>query len=61
MPRPYRVPYGPLVGGLALVLSIAIAALYFPGSPAALAWPQEWLIVLAWIALGAGLMIAARR
>jgi hypothetical protein len=27
--------------------------LYLPGSPVALARPQEWLIVILWIALGA--------
>jgi basic amino acid/polyamine antiporter, APA family len=52
MERPYRVQHGRLVGYLALALSIALAALYLPWSPAALAWPQEWLIVIAWCALG---------
>ena len=53
MPRPYRVPRGRLVGILAAVLAMAILVLYLPGSPAALAWPYEWAIVGAWIALGA--------
>jgi len=53
MARPYRVRFGPLVGWLALVLSAGVAMLYLPGSPAALVWPHEWLIVLGWIALGA--------
>jgi hypothetical protein len=26
--------------------------LYLPWSPAALAWPQEWAIIIAWCALG---------
>ena len=53
MERPYRVRNGPLVGWVALVLSLAIATLYMPGSPAALVWPYEWMIVLAWVLLGA--------
>jgi hypothetical protein len=24
-----------------------------PGAPSALLWPREWLIVLAWVVLGA--------
>jgi amino acid transporter len=52
MARPYRVKHGRLVGYLALVFSIALAALYLPWSPAALIWPQEWLIILSWGVLG---------
>jgi amino acid transporter len=58
--RPYRVRFGKTVGALALLVSLGLAALYLPGSPAALAWPQEWLIVILWIALGAILYAAAR-
>jgi hypothetical protein len=60
MPRPYVVRYGRFVGTAALVLSLAIAALYFPGSPAALVWPYEWLIVIAWVVLGAMMLRFAR-
>ena len=42
--RPYQAPGGSFTGYLALVLSAAIGALYFPGSPSALIWPQEWAI-----------------
>jgi APA family basic amino acid/polyamine antiporter len=52
MERPYRVKSGKLIGYLALTLSIALATLYLPWSPAALVWPHEWLIVLGWCALG---------
>lgn len=52
MSRPYRVKNGRLVGTVALVLSLGIAMLYLPWSPAALAWPQEWGIVIAWCVLG---------
>ena len=50
--RPYKVRYGKFVGISALVLSIGLGLLYMPGSPAALIWPQEWGIVLAWTVLG---------
>jgi amino acid transporter len=52
MERPYRVRNGKPIGYLALALSLALASLYLPWSPAALAWPQEWLIVVGWCALG---------
>jgi amino acid transporter len=54
--RPYRVRHGKAVGWLALVLSVGIGTLYLPFSPAALIWPNEWLIVVCWIILGAILM-----
>ena len=52
MDRPYRVRHGKLVGYLAFVLSLALASLYLPWSPAALVWPHEWLIVISWCLLG---------
>ena len=51
--RPYQAPGGSFTGYLALVLSVAIGALYLPGSPSALVWPQEWSIIVFWIILGA--------
>ena len=53
MDRPYRVRHGKLVGYLAFLLSLALASLYLPWSPAALIWPHEWLIVIGWCVLGA--------
>ena len=61
MERPYRVRNGRIVGSIALVLSLAIASLYLPWSPAALSWPQEWGIIVAWILLGGVLYAAARK
>jgi len=52
MERPFKVGRGRLVGWGALLLSIAITLAYLPGSPAALVWPYEWAIVLAWSFLG---------
>jgi amino acid transporter len=60
MPRPYKVRHGRLIGTTALVLSLAIATLYLPISPAALIWPYEWLIVIAWVLLGAIMLRMAR-
>jgi len=59
--RPYKVRYGKFVGTSALVLSIGLGLLYLPGSPAALIWPQEWGIVLAWTILGGILYGFARK
>ncbi len=50
--RPYTAPGGIATGYLALALSIGIGTLYFPGSPSALVWPQEWAIIFFWIVLG---------
>jgi amino acid transporter len=52
MPRPFRVPAGPVVGWAAAVLSLGLAVLYLPGMPAALVWPAEWLIVGIWWLVG---------
>ena len=60
MPRPYKVSHGRLIGTAALVLSLGIALLYLPGSPAALTWPYEWAIVIAWVLLGAVMLRVAR-
>lgn len=60
MPRPFRVPHGMVVGYAAVILSAGILLLYLPGSPAALVWPFEWIIVLGWAVLGAVLYMSAR-
>jgi len=59
MTRPYSVKYAKSVGWAALLLSIAIALLYLPWSPAALIWPWEWLIVLGWALLGVTMLLFA--
>lgn len=61
MARPYRVPAGTTVGWLALLLSLAVATLYMPGSPAALVWPYEWMIVLGWALLGVLMFSLAKK
>ncbi|TFG47946.1 MAG: APC family permease, partial [Gemmatimonadales bacterium] len=60
MPRPYRVRYGTFVGYTAFLLSLGMAALYLPGSPSALVWPQEWMILLSGVLAGAVFYVWAR-
>lgn len=55
--RPYRTPAPKLTGTLALAATLLFILLYLPGSPSALIWPQEWLIVLIWAALGAAFYV----
>lgn len=52
MPRPYMAPGGKLLGWFGLVASLMMASLYLPGMPAALVWPQEWIMVVLWFGLG---------
>ncbi len=59
--RPYRVPAPTVVGWLAVAATVFFILLYLPGSPSALAWPEEWLIVLLWTGLGAVLAVSMRR
>jgi len=53
MPRPFTAKGGLFLGGFGIMASLGMAALYLPGMPAALVWPQEWLMVVAWFAAGA--------
>ncbi len=52
LPRPYALRYPRLVGYSAIVLAIGLLCLFMPFSPSALAWPQEWGMVLGWSAAG---------
>jgi len=60
MPRPFRVRYPRLVGNLAVALAAALLLIYLPGSPAALLWPYEWLMILLWTAIGVVLWVRYR-
>jgi amino acid transporter len=51
MPRPYRLRNGKFMGGLGILLALALCVLYLPGSPSALVM-EEWIVVLAWCLLG---------
>ena len=59
--RPYRTPAPLVVGWLAVLATAFFIVLYLPGSPSALVWPEEWVIVLAWGGLGALLVPGLRR
>ena len=50
--RPYRIASPRLVGGCAIVSTLFFFVLYLPGSPAALVWPYEWVIIAVWAILG---------
>jgi len=60
MPRPYRVRYGSFVGYTALILALGMMTLYLPGSPSALVWPYEWIILLSGAMVGAVFYVWAR-
>jgi len=60
MERPFRAGRSSITGWLALILALALTTLYLPGMPAALLWPHEWIIILAWIIAG-GLMYSSVR
>lgn len=50
--RPYRAPAPRVTGTLALLITLFFIFLYLPGSPSALIWPMEWIIIITWAALG---------
>ncbi len=51
--RPFVAPGGKVLGYIAIVGSVCIfLVMMFPGSPAALAWPLEWLIFFIFTVLG---------
>jgi len=52
MPRPFKTPGGMLTGILGLVGTVGLCILYLPGSPGALLWPHEWIIIICWYGLG---------
>ncbi len=61
LPRPYRVAAPAVVGWLAVAATVFFVMLYLPGSPSALVWPEEWAIVLLWMACGVALGAGLRR
>ena len=60
MERPYKVKYWRTTGIAAAVLSLGIASLFLPFSPAALIWPYEWAIVIGWWLMGLILLLGNR-
>ena len=60
MSRPYKVKHGKLVGTIAVIMCVVLAIMYLPGSPAALGWPYEWGILIAWTVLGSVFFVWAK-
>ncbi|KIL75219.1 APC family permease [Bacillus badius] len=50
--RPFRAGKSNVIGWSSFVLTIGFIILYMPGMPSALIWPYEWIITLAWWAVG---------
>ncbi len=60
--RPYRIPGGATIPAIAVAGSLFIlAVMIIPGSPAALTWPIEIVILAAFAALGIVFWLAARK
>jgi|TARA_B000000441_G_C21744467_1_gene356566 APA family basic amino acid/polyamine antiporter len=52
MERPFKVTHPNLVGYGAVFLSLGLLSAFFPWSPSALTWPEEWSTLLIWTTLG---------
>lgn len=50
--RPYRIKYWRTTGVFAIGLSFLFLSFYFPGMPASLSWPAEWILLLGWALIG---------
>ncbi|MGG0597042.1 amino acid permease, partial [Bacillus altitudinis] len=50
--RPYRIKYWRTTGVFAIGLSLLFLSFYFPGMPASLSWPAEWILLLGWALIG---------
>ena len=61
MHRPFKLPGGTIWGWVGIVVSIALACAYLPGSPGALVWPHEWFMLLAWFGVGSALFVSSSR
>ncbi len=62
LPRPFRLPGGALIPGIAALGALfLIAVMIWPGSPAALSWPREVIILCLLVVLGAGFWLGAGR
>ena len=60
MHRPYKIRNGNLVGGIAVILTMGMMALYLPGMPSGLNIP-EWSIIAIWITIGVPMYLTARK
>ena len=61
MERPFKVSHPNLVGYGAICLSIGLLSAFFPWSPSALTWPEEWSTLLIWGLLGSVILFFSNR
>lgn len=62
MDRPYKVPCGKLVGILGVLMSFTLVFISLPGvSMFSLVWPNEAVIVIAWVLLGIVLFVISNK
>lgn len=61
MERPFKVSHPNLVGYGAICLSLGLLSAFFPWSPSALAWPEEWSTLLIWGLLGSVILFFSKR
>lgn len=60
MPRPFRLGGGPLIPAIAALGALGmLVAMLYPGSPAALSWPREYIILIVMFGLGGVLWLSA--
>ncbi len=60
MPRPFKISHPNVVGYGAIVLSLGLLSAFFPWSDSALVWPDEWLTIVVWSALGVAVWLYHR-
>ena len=61
MDRPFKVSHPNIVGYGAIIMSLALLSAFLPWSDSALSWPDEWLTIVVWSIIGAGLFVRYRR
>ena len=61
MPRPFKVSHPNLVGYGAVAMSLGLLSAFFPWSDSALQWPDEWMTIIVWCLLGAGILMRSQR
>lgn len=52
MPRPFKVSHPRLVGYGAVLLALGLLSAFLPWSDSALSWPEEWMTIVIWNAIG---------
>ena len=52
MPRPFKVSHPRLVGYGAVLLALGLLSAFLPWSDSALSWPEEWVTIVIWTAIG---------